>query len=116
MNELKLPELGENIDQVDVSAVLVAVGEFVRRDQPVVEVETEKASLEVPATREGTVIELLVKQGDDMVVVYERGFVENEYRVNFSKLKKLLKTLLKREFPRSHKIRVKGGKGNSSFS
>ena len=48
--ELKLPELGENIDSVEVSAVLVAVGDdSVKRDQPVIEVETEKASLEVPA-------------------------------------------------------------------
>lgn len=54
---------------------------------------------------------LLVKQSEDEVVVAERGFVEEEYRVDFSKLKKLLKTLLNREFPRSHKIRVKTRRG-----
>lgn len=54
---------------------------------------------------------LLVKRRGDEVVVYERGFVEEEHRVEFSKLKKLLKTLLKREFPRSHKIRVKAESG-----
>ena len=54
---------------------------------------------------------LLVKQSEDEVVVAERGFVEEEYRVDFSKLKKLLKTLLKQEFPRSHKIRVKARRG-----
>jgi pyruvate dehydrogenase E2 component (dihydrolipoamide acetyltransferase) len=68
VEELKLPELGENIEQVDVSAVLVSVGDFVRRDQPVIEVETEKASLEVPATSDGRVTELLVKQGDKVQV------------------------------------------------
>lgn len=55
---------------------------------------------------------LLIKQKDDDLLVYERGFVEEEYRVKYSKLKKLLKTLLKREFPRSHKIRVRGGKAS----
>lgn len=50
---------------------------------------------------------LLVKQSRDEIYVYERGFVEQEYRVCAGKLKKLLKTLLKREFPRSHKIRLK---------
>ena len=50
---------------------------------------------------------LLVKQGRDEIHVYERGFVEQEYRVASGKLKKLLKTLLKREFPRSHKIRLR---------
>ena len=59
---------------------------------------------------------LLVKQGVDKVVVYERGFVEDEYQVDFSKLKKLFKTLLKREFPRSHKIRVKNLKGKQGGS
>jgi pyruvate dehydrogenase E2 component (dihydrolipoamide acetyltransferase) len=68
VEELKLPELGENIEQVDVSAVLVSVGDFVRRDQPVIEVETEKASLEVPAISDGRVTELLVKQGDKVQV------------------------------------------------
>jgi pyruvate dehydrogenase E2 component (dihydrolipoamide acetyltransferase) len=65
---LKLPELGENVEMVEVSAILVAVGDRVARDQPVVEVETEKASLEVPATSGGTVVELLVKVGDQVVV------------------------------------------------
>jgi pyruvate dehydrogenase E2 component (dihydrolipoamide acetyltransferase) len=68
VEELKLPELGENIEEVGVSAVLVAVGDIVRRDQPVVEVETEKASLEVPATSDGKVAELLVKRGDKIRV------------------------------------------------
>jgi len=66
--ELKLPELGENIETVDVSAVLVSVGDQVRRDQPVIEVETEKASLEVPSTHEGTVQKLMVSTGDKIAV------------------------------------------------
>jgi len=40
MQELKLPELGENVEAVEVSAVLVKAGDRVSRDQPVVEVET----------------------------------------------------------------------------
>ena len=50
---------------------------------------------------------LLVKQSGEKVVVVERGFVEEEYKIEFNKLKKLLKSLLKREFPRSQKIRIK---------
>ena len=50
---------------------------------------------------------LLIKRSGDEVEVYESGFLEEEYRIEFRKLKKLLKTLLKREFPRSHKIRIK---------
>ena len=68
MAELKLPELGENIETVDVSAILVAVGDQVRLDQPVIEVETEKASLEVPSTFEGRIEKLLVSAGDKVAV------------------------------------------------
>jgi len=66
--ELKLPELGENIETVDVSAVLVSVGDLIRRDQPVIEVETEKASLEVPSIHEGRVEKLMVSTGDKVAV------------------------------------------------
>jgi len=68
VQELKLPELGEDIDAVEVSAVLVAVGDSVKRDQPVIEVETEKASLEVPAPAAGKITELLVSKGDQIKV------------------------------------------------
>jgi len=48
--------------------VLVSVGDLIRRDQPVIEVETEKASLEVPASAEGRVAALLVSTGDTIKV------------------------------------------------
>jgi pyruvate dehydrogenase E2 component (dihydrolipoamide acetyltransferase) len=66
--EVKLPELGENIETVEVSAVLVEAGTRVAKDQPLIEVETEKANLEVPAPVEGTVTEVLVKVGDKLEV------------------------------------------------
>jgi pyruvate dehydrogenase E2 component (dihydrolipoamide acetyltransferase) len=68
VEEVKLPELGENIETADVAAVLVAAGDTVRRDQPVIEVETEKASLEVPSTCDGRVAEVRVKRGDKVAV------------------------------------------------
>ena len=67
-SKVVLPELGENIEVADVSAVLVAVGDVILRDQPVIEVETEKASLEVPASADGRVSELLVNAGDTVKV------------------------------------------------
>jgi pyruvate dehydrogenase E2 component (dihydrolipoamide acetyltransferase) len=66
--ELKLPELGEDVETVDVAAVLVSVGDTIQHDQPVIEVETEKASLEVPSTLDGRVTELLVTKGDKIRV------------------------------------------------
>ena len=61
---IKLPELGESVDSVDVVAVLVAVGDVIELDQGLIEVETEKASVEVPTTTAGTVTEIHVQTGD----------------------------------------------------
>ncbi|MBI5596927.1 MAG: 2-oxo acid dehydrogenase subunit E2 [Elusimicrobia bacterium] len=62
--EFRLPELGENIKQGDVVKVLVKAGDSVRKDQPLLEVETDKASVEVPSTTAGRVADLRVKVGD----------------------------------------------------
>ena len=62
--EFKLPELGENIAAGDVVRVLVSAGDTVARDQPVLELETDKATIEVPSTVAGTVKDVRVKQGE----------------------------------------------------
>ena len=61
---INLPELGEGVDSVDVVAVLVAVGDSIEVDQGLIEVETEKASVEVPSTTAGTVTGVLVSVAD----------------------------------------------------
>ena len=63
-----LPELGENIETGDVVSVLVAVGDTVEIDQPVVELETDKATVEVPSPVAGTVADIVVKAGDTIAV------------------------------------------------
>jgi hypothetical protein len=49
---------------------------------------------------------IIVKMTDDDLLVIEDGFFKERFRINSDKLKKLLTTLLKKEFPRSHKIRL----------
>ncbi len=66
--EFKLPELGENIEKGDVARVLVKVGDVVAKDQPIMELETDKATIEVPATTAGTVTEVRVKAGEKAAV------------------------------------------------
>jgi pyruvate dehydrogenase E2 component (dihydrolipoamide acetyltransferase) len=63
---MRVPELGENIESVDVVRVLVAVGDTLALEQPVIEVETDKASVEVPATVTGVVTEVHVAEGDTL--------------------------------------------------
>ena len=62
--EFKLPELGENIESADVITVLVQPGDIIVKDQSVIEIETDKATIEVPSAVEGKIVEVLVKEGD----------------------------------------------------
>jgi pyruvate dehydrogenase E2 component (dihydrolipoamide acetyltransferase) len=68
MTDFKVPELGENVAGGDVTRVLVKVGETIAREQPVVELETDKATIEVPSSVAGVVKEIRVKQGDKIKV------------------------------------------------
>lgn len=66
--EFKLPELGENIESADVANVLVKEGDIVKKDQAIIEIETDKATIEVPSTVEGKITKLLIKSGDKIKV------------------------------------------------
>jgi len=63
---MRVPELGENVDSVEVVQVLVSSGDRIEKDQPVVEVETDKAAVEVPATVAGEVVEVHCAAGDSL--------------------------------------------------
>lgn len=66
--EFKLPELGENIDSADVIGVLVKNGDVIKKDQGVIEIETDKATVEVPSPVNGKVVEVAVKENEQAKV------------------------------------------------
>src|SRR6266576_2400815 len=66
--EFKLPELGENIDQGDLVRLMIAPGAKVSEGQPVMELETDKAVVEVPSSVSGVVKDIRVKEGDKVRV------------------------------------------------
>lgn len=68
MAEFLLPTLGETATSGVVAKVLVNPGDTVAQDQPILELETDKAVLEVPSTVAGTIQNILVKQGDTVSV------------------------------------------------
>src|SRR5262245_4183905 len=68
MTEFKVPELGENVATGDVTRVLVNVGDTIKKEQPVLELETDKATIEVPSSVDGVVKEIKVKKGDKVKV------------------------------------------------
>jgi 2-oxoisovalerate dehydrogenase E2 component (dihydrolipoyl transacylase) len=66
--EFKLPDLGEGLTEAEVLRWLVAEGETITLNQPIVEVETAKAVVEIPAPYAGTVVKLHAGEGDSLDV------------------------------------------------
>jgi pyruvate dehydrogenase E2 component (dihydrolipoamide acetyltransferase) len=78
MSEFVIPNLGDGVAAGDVLQVLVKVGDTVAIDQPVLELETDKATVEVPIDVAGTVKDIRVKPGDkvkpgDAVMTLDNG-------------------------------------------
>jgi 2-oxoglutarate dehydrogenase E2 component (dihydrolipoamide succinyltransferase) len=66
--EIKVPALGESVTEATVAKWLKKVGDPVKVDDPLVELETDKVTLEVNATAEGTLAEITVAEGDNVAV------------------------------------------------
>jgi pyruvate dehydrogenase E2 component (dihydrolipoamide acetyltransferase) len=66
--QVKLPPLGEGATSGVVAGIFVKVGDSVKKDQPLIELESEKAVASIPAPAGGTVAEILVKEGDEITV------------------------------------------------
>jgi pyruvate dehydrogenase E2 component (dihydrolipoamide acetyltransferase) len=61
--EFKLPDLGEGLTEGEIARWLVAVGDHVTEDQPLVEIQTDKTTVEIPSPAEGPVSRILVEEG-----------------------------------------------------
>jgi len=74
--EMRVPKLGDNVGAAEITQLLVAVGDVLSKDQAVMELESDKAAVEIPAPAAGKVLSLAVKMGDkvqegDLVLVLE---------------------------------------------
>ena len=61
--EIRVPDIGD-FDQVEVVEVLVKPGDLIALDDPLVSIESEKATMEIPSSAAGVLVELAVKEGD----------------------------------------------------
>jgi len=80
IEEVKIPEISENVESGTIIQVLVAVGDMIDIDDILVEFETEKALVEIPSTVKGKITELLAKKGDEMKVGDVIARVDTESR------------------------------------
>jgi pyruvate/2-oxoglutarate dehydrogenase complex dihydrolipoamide acyltransferase (E2) component len=63
MIEVKLPHLGESVEKVLVTSWLKQVGDRIEKDEPLLEVTTDKVTIEVPSEHTGIIREILVEAG-----------------------------------------------------
>ena len=66
--EVKIPDIAENVESGLVAGILVSEGDKVDEDQPLVEIETDKAATDIPSPYKGTVSEIKIKEGDEVKV------------------------------------------------
>ena len=66
IKDLELPDLGEGIDGAEISEISVSVGDEITKDQTVLILESDKASMEIPSDFTGTLKEVLVSTGDEV--------------------------------------------------
>ena len=66
--KITLPSLGENIESGDVLSILVSEGDVVTKDQDLLELETDKATMPVPSPQAGKIVKVLVAEGDTVPV------------------------------------------------
>jgi pyruvate dehydrogenase E2 component (dihydrolipoamide acetyltransferase) len=78
-SSFKLPDLGEGLTEGEVARWLVSEGQTIAEDDPLVEIQTDKATVEIPSPYAGTVLEILVAEGEvapvgaELVVIGEPG-------------------------------------------
>ena len=91
--EYKLPDLGEDIETVDVIGVFVSAGDTVVEDQALLEIETDKAAIEIPAPSAGTIKEVHIKEGDTIKVGQILVTIDNgKGKAKDSQVKEVIKT------------------------
>ncbi len=76
--EIKIPDIAENVETGLIAGILVAKGDKISKDQPVVEIETDKATTDIPSPFAGTVDEIKVKEGDEVKVNQVIMIIETE--------------------------------------
>ncbi|MFC1575978.1 biotin/lipoyl-containing protein, partial [Gemmatimonadota bacterium] len=76
--EVPMPQMGESIAEGTVSKWLKAVGDPVKRDEPILEISTDKVDAEIPSPSDGTLVEILAQEGETVEVGTVVAFIDPE--------------------------------------
>ena len=76
--KLKVPAVGESITEVEIGDWLKAKGDTVKKDEPVVTLESEKATVELPSPVSGTISQVLKKKGETAAIGEVIAYIEKD--------------------------------------
>ncbi len=79
--DILMPELGESVHEGTVSRWLKKVGDFVKEDEPVVEIMTDKVNTELGAPASGILVKIIIPEGSDVEVFHSMGVIEPDEKV-----------------------------------
>ncbi|WP_406685820.1 dihydrolipoamide acetyltransferase family protein [Rossellomorea vietnamensis] len=114
--EVKLHDIGEGMTEANINHFLVKVGDVVRADQPLVEVQTDKMTAEIPAPFSGVIKEFTVSEGETIPVGSTVLLMEKESRdesrrtvpqtIQFTKKKRILASPYTRKIARENGVNI----------
>jgi pyruvate dehydrogenase E2 component (dihydrolipoamide acetyltransferase) len=78
VQEIQLPEISETVESGSVMSLLVSVGDVIKEGDSLLEIETDKAAVEVPSPAGGKITEIMISEGDDVAVGQTIMKVETE--------------------------------------
>ncbi len=99
--EILMPELGESVHEGTVSRWLKKVGDFVKEDEPIVEIMTDKVNTELPAPASGILTKILIPEGELVEVFHAMGVIEEEGSAGVALPVETLKVEAKVEAPKA---------------
>lgn len=104
--EIKVPDIGA--DEVEITEILVKVGDKVEAEQSLITVEGDKASMEVPSPQAGVVKEIKVSVGDKtetgkLIMIFDSAEVQQPLHLRRKRRKKPLRPPLLQQLPRQRK-------------
>src|SRR5476649_1705485 len=76
--EILMPELGESVHEGTVSRWLKKEGDFVKEEEPIVEIMTDKVNTELPSPATGILSKILIQEGDQVEVFHAMGLIDEQ--------------------------------------
>jgi len=111
MRAVKMPELGTTVDEVKIISWFKKEGDFVKRGEPLFEVETDKASMEVESFVEGYIIKIAASEGDTVASGNEVAYIGEKDEVYQAADKEIKISPMIRKLAEKHGVDISGIKG-----